>query len=321
MMGLWLERQTVSLRQDLPKPVVVDGEALVRVIRAGICNTDVELSRGYYPFTGILGHEFVGVVEQGPDRLVGRRVVGEINLPCGSCGTCRSGCGNHCPSRSVLGIVGRHGVFAEYVTLPVSSLHTVPKDLSTDAANFTEPLAAALQIREQIQIGSGDRVIVVGIGKLGQLVVRVLQATGCHLVALVHSESAKQSMLTAGFQSITVTGLEEGGFDVAIECTGNTAGFDIARRALRPRGTLVMKSTYAGRLNVDAAALVVDEITLVGSRCGPFEPALRFLAHNTVDVEPLIAARYPLQQALEAFAFAQDPGVLKVLLTMPGGTD
>ena len=163
--------------------------------------------------------------------------------------------------------------------------------------------------------------IVVGIGKLGQLVVKVLQATGCHLVALAHSESAKQSMLTAGFQSITVTDLEEGGFDVAVECTGNTAGFDIARRALRPRGTLVMKSTYAGRLNVDAAALVVDEITLVGSRCGSFELALRFLADNTVDVEPLIAARYPLQQALEAFAFAQDPGVLKVLLTMPGGTD
>lgn len=314
MRGIWLESGTISLRDDLDRPENVEGEALVRVLCAGVCNTDLELVRGYYPFTGVLGHEFVGEVAEGPPELVGKRVVGEINATCGRCEACRSERSSHCPNRTVLGIMGRNGAFAEYLTLPIENLHVVPEGLATDTATFTEPLAAALEIQEQIPIGPGDRVLVAGIGKLGSLIAQTLALTGCDLVA-VNRRAEKRELFEA--RGIRVIGPEEvatGAFDVAIECTGNPAGFAMARDALRPRGTLVMKSTYAGKLEIDISSLVVDEITLMGSRCGPFAPALELLAAGKVDVEPLIEHRFPLAQGLTAFEKAAEPGVLKVLV-------
>lgn len=362
MRGLWLEGGEARLRDDVPLPRPPEGEALVRVLRAGICNTDLELVRGYYPFTGVLGHEFVGVVEEvdgdsgaaarGPrPELVGRRVVGEINAACGSCRECRAARPTHCADRTVLGIVGRDGAFAEYLLLPVENLHPVPDALSDDAAVFTEPLAAALEIREQVQVRPGDRVLLVGDGKLGQLVARVLALAGCELVAVGRHPRKLALMEATGARTVRAPdaasgesirgdrsarhaggsdgvggdppqarelppGIEPRSFDVAVECTGNPSGFALARAALRPRGTLVLKSTYAGALTLDASSVVVDELTLVGSRCGPFLPALRLLEAGLVDPTPLIDARYPLTEAEAALAHAARRGILKVLLEM-----
>lgn len=314
MKALWLENRTLTLRDNVPVPEPPPGEALVQVLRAGICNTDIELTRGYYPYSGILGHEFVGIVERGAPDLTGRRVVGEINAVCHACDACRAGRSTHCTRRSVLGIVERHGAFAEFLTLPVENLHPVPDAVSTDAATFTEPLAAALEIREQVAIRPEDRVVVVGDGKLGQLVAQTLALTGCDLT-VAGRHPAKLGLLAArGIRTVSDVDVASGTFDVSVECTGNSGGFAVAQRGLRPRGTLVMKSTYAGDLTLDAAAVVVNELTLVGSRCGPFPPALRLLADGLVDVDPLVHARYPLSRGLEAFEHAQRNGVLKVLV-------
>ncbi len=315
MKAIWLEEGALSVR-DVPVPEPVTGEALVRVQRAGICNTDLELVRGYYPYAGVLGHEFVGVVETGPDELMGRRVVGEINAVCGECPACRGDRRSHCENRTVLGIVGRNGAFAEYLTLPIENLHAVPEKVSDDQATFTEPLAAALEIQQQIDVSATDRVLVVGDGKLGQLIARTLALTGCDLTVLGRHAEKLDLLKAHGIAIGDPDSVEPGLFDIAVECTGNADGFETARRALRPRGTLVLKSTYAGDLTFDASALVVDEITLVGSRCGPFAPALELLANGTIDVTPLIHARYALEDGIDAFEHAARPGVLKVLLEM-----
>ena len=316
MLAVWLENRNLRVRDDVQAPAPADGEVLVRVLKAGICNTDIELTEGYYPYKGILGHEFVGFVDDGPEHLAGRRVVGEINAVCGDCQACRAGRATHCECRTVLGIVNRDGAFAEYLTLPSENLYVVPDAVSTDAATFVEPLAAALEIQEQITVAADDRVLVVGDGKLGQLVAQTLALSGCDLL-VVGRHDAKLGLL--GDRDIR-TGFADsvtpGAFNLAVECTGNPDGFALARKGLRPRGTLVMKSTYAGQLAIDASSIVVDEITLVGSRCGPFPPALKLLADKQVSVEPLIHARYRLGEAVTAFEFAQRPGVLKVLLEM-----
>ncbi|MCM1982430.1 MDR/zinc-dependent alcohol dehydrogenase-like family protein [Lyngbya confervoides] len=314
MQALWLEEQTLSLRSDLPTPEPHAQEALVRVLCAGICNTDMELLRGYYPYRGILGHEFVGVVEQGPTALLGQRVVGEINAYCGHCQFCRRGMTSHCEQRTVLGIVNRHGAFASYLTLPHRNLHPVPDTVATAAATFTEPLAAALEILEQVTVERGDRVLVVGDGKLGLLIAQVLALTGCDLFVAGRHPQKLAILDRRGIDTGPVTQVHPRTYDIAVDCTGNPQGFDLARQALRPRGTLVLKSTYAGKLSLDASALVVDEITVVGSRCGPFQKALQVLEQNQVDVSALIQATYPLHQGLEAFRKAQERGVLKVLL-------
>ncbi|HEV8657966.1 MAG TPA: alcohol dehydrogenase catalytic domain-containing protein [Thermoanaerobaculia bacterium] len=288
MRGLWLEDRQLRLRDDLPKPER-EGEVTVRVLLAGICNTDIELTRGYYPFAGVPGHEFVGEVD-------GKRVVGEINASCGRCEACRAGRRTHCENRSVLGIINRNGAFAEFLTLPAENLHVVPDEITDEEAVFTEPLAAALEIQAQVRITSDDRVLVVGAGKLGRLIAQTLALTGCKLTVVGRGS------------------LPSGKFDIAVECTGNPEGFSIARKALRPRGTLVMKSTYTGDLTINAAALVVDEITLVGSRCGPFAPALQLLAEHKVDVSPLVDAIYPLDDAVAAFEHAQRRGALKCII-------
>jgi threonine dehydrogenase-like Zn-dependent dehydrogenase len=318
MQALWLENNQLQLRQDIAIPTPPPGEALVRVVRAGICNTDLELLRGYYPYTGILGHEFVGVVEQGPEHLQGKRVVGEINAVCGQCRFCRSGQSTHCENRTVLGIVNRNGAFADYLSLPVENLHPVPDTVPTDVATFTEPVAAALEIQQQVTVRPEERVLVVGDGKLGQLVAQTLAITGCNLLVVGRHQDKLANLAARGIETGLADAVTDRAFDLSVECTGNPAGFAIARRALRPRGTLVLKSTYAGQLTFDASSLVVDEITLIGSRCGPFPAALDLLASGQVDVEPLIHARYPLSEGLAAFERASTKGVLKVLLDMSG---
>ncbi|EAZ91284.1 MDR/zinc-dependent alcohol dehydrogenase-like family protein [Crocosphaera chwakensis] len=314
MKGLWLENQQLQLKSDLPIPEPNKDEALVKVLQAGICNTDLELLRGYYPYQGILGHEFVGVVEQGPENLINQRVVGEINAVCGHCRFCRGNSPSHCENRSVLGIVNRNGAFADYLTLPVNNLHRVPDSVSNDVATFTEPLAAALEIQQQISIDSTQRVLVVGDGKLGQLVAQTLALTGCDLWVIGRHREKLANLAARGIQTALETDIKERSFDIAVECTGNPQGFGFARRSLYPRGILVLKSTYAGKLTLDASALVVDEITVIGSRCGPFAPALKLLEQGQVNVKPLIQGRYSLEEGIKAFETAQKRGILKVLV-------
>lgn len=309
-----MENKQLRLLSELPVPEPPPGEASIRVLRAGICNTDLELLRGYYPYTGILGHEFVGVVEQGPEHLIHRRVVGEINAVCGRCRFCRRGNSTHCENRTVLGIVNRHGAFAEYLCLPIENLHVVPDRLPLEVATFTEPLAAALEIQQQVKLHADDRVIVVGDGKLGQLVAQTLALVGCDLLVVGRHARKLARLEERGIKTGFADLVTEKTFDISVECTGNPEGFAIARRALRPRGTLVLKSTYAGYLTLDASSLVVDEITLIGSRCGPFLPALELLTQGKVEVQSLVDATYPLEEGVAAFTHAQTKGALKVLL-------
>jgi threonine dehydrogenase-like Zn-dependent dehydrogenase len=315
MLGLCLD-DGVRLRADLRTPTPRAGEALVRVRVAGVCGTDLAMLRGYVPFRGIMGHELVGEIAAAADapQREGQRVTGEINVVCGRCDACRAGRTHHCERREVLGIRGRDGAFAQYLTLPLANLHPVPDGVTDEAAVFTEPLAAALQITHQLQVGPELRVLVVGAGRLGQLIARVLRLTGCDLAVVARRERQRALLAAAGIDWIGEQDVPTAGFDLVVEASGAPAGLALARRALRPAGTLVLKSTYAGEVPVDLASLVVDEITVVGSRCGPFPAALRLLAQGLVDPTPLIDARFPLARAETALRRAAEPGVLKVLI-------
>ena len=315
MRGLCLDT-TPMLHTDLVVPTPSPGEALVRVRRAGVCGTDLAMLRGYLPFSGVMGHEFVGEIAAaaGAPEREGQRVVGEINVACGSCPQCRAGRTNHCMRREVLGIRGRDGAFAEYLTLPLANLHPVPDQVPDDAAVFTEPLAAALQITRQVHLGPAERVLVVGAGRLGQLIARVLRLTGCELAVVARRERQRRLLTEDGIEWLAEDAVPAGAFDVMVEASGAPGGLALARSALRPGGTLVLKSTYAGEVAVDLASLVVDEITVVGSRCGPFPAALRLLAQGLVDPRPLIEARFALAQADAAVRRAAESGVLKVLI-------
>jgi len=305
----------LRLIEDYPRPTPPPGEALVRVKLAGICNTDLEIVRGYMGFRGVLGHEFVGVVESCEDEgLVGRRVVGEINASCGQCDYCRAGMPTHCPHRTTLGIQGRDGAFAEYLTLPTRNLHPVPEDMPDEVAVFTEPLAAALEVTEQVHVRPTDRVVVLGDGKLGLLVAQVLGLTGCDLLAVGHHAEKLAILARRGIETALESEAPRLEADVVVDCTGRPAGFATAKRMLRPRGRLVLKSTYHGRAEVDLTSLVVDEVVLIGSRCGPFDAALRLLGRGLIDVQSLIGAVYPLAEGLAAFEKAAERGMLKVLL-------
>lgn len=315
MQALWLEQKQLSFRTNLSTPPIAPGEALLRVRLAGICGTDLELLRGYYPFTGIPGHEFVGeVVEAATPHLIGQRVVGEINLACGHCASCRANRPTHCENRTVLGIRGRHGAFAEYLALPASNLHPVPASVPDEAAVFVEPLAAALEIQEQVAIRPGSRVLVIGAGRLGQLIAQTLALTGCDLRVMARHPRQRALLAGRGIPWLNEDAAPARHFDVVVEATGSPAGFQLARKAVRPRGALVLKSTYRGGFNVDFASLVVDEITLIGSRCGPFPAALRLLERQLVSPAGLIEAEYPLARAIEAFERAGQRGTLKVLV-------
>ena len=301
-------------------PVPAEGEALVRVTLAGICGTDVELARGYMEFRGVPGHEFVGVVEEvagslgDGKRWRGRRVVGEINLACRSCDTCRTGLGRHCPARTVLGIAGKDGAHAERITLPLVNLHEVPDGVPDRDAVFVEPLAAACEILDQVDVAAADRILVVGDGRLGQLVARVLRTVSPG-VSVLGRHPAKLARLTSlGISATADRASLPGGFDLVVEATGSPAGLYIAAGLVRPRGTLVLKSTYTGERPIPVARLVVDEITLVGSRCGRFESALPRLVSGDVRVDDLVSDVFALADAAKGYERSVAPGVIKVLL-------
>ncbi len=314
MQGLWLQDQSLSYRTDLPEPSLDNGAALVQVRVAGICNTDLEVLRGYRPLMGVLGHEFVGRVVSAGD-LKGRRVVGEINIrpPGCACPACVRGDLTHCHNRRVLGMTDRNGAFSERLALPCENLHVVPDSVADDEAVFVEPLAAACEILEQIEISPRDRVAVVGPGKLGLLCGQVLALTGCALTLFGRRPGALDLARRLGLAAHDVVEAVDS-FDVVVDCTGSPEGFKFARNLLRPRGTYVLKSTYVGDLTVDMSRIVVDEIRLVGSRCGPFPKALQLLADKAVQVTPLVEARYPLSQGLDALDHAARPGATKILL-------
>jgi threonine dehydrogenase-like Zn-dependent dehydrogenase len=272
--------------------------------------------RGYAGFRGVMGHEFVGEIvaaAAAPGRI-GERVVGEINVGCGRCGECLAGRAGHCDKREVAGIRGRDGAFAEFLRLPLRNLHPVPEGLADDAAVFTELSAAALEIPRQLHLDPTERVLVVGAGRLGQLIARVLRLSGCDLAVVARHARQRALLEAAGVRWIDEASVPARAMDLVIEATGAPAGFALARAAVRPRGRLVLKSTYAGPVETDLSSLVVDEVAVIGSRCGPFPPALRLLAQGLLDPTPLIDARFPLDQALTALEHAGRPGAMKVLL-------
>lgn len=289
----------------------------MRVLLAGVCATDLAMLQGYADGVGVLGHEFVGLVEQAdsaPD-WVGCRVVAEITVGCGVCAGCQQTGPGHCGQRRVLGIRQRDGVFAEWVVVPVANLHRVPVTMADRVAVFVEPLAAALEVVQQRHVRPTDRVVVLGAGKLGLLVAQVLALTGCVLTVVVREARPRPFLEARNILVERASGLTEWGWaDLVVECSGTPEGWHLARRLVRPRGSIVLKSAYLSPVAVDLAALVVDEITLTGSRCGPFAAALRLLERRLVDVEPLIQAVYPLEQALEALQHAAVPGTLKILI-------
>ena len=330
MKALILRGRQLGLQTDYPQPAPGPDEALIRVTLAGICSTDLELVKGYAGgFNGVLGHEFVGVVEHTGSSVsagwTGKRVVGTINLGCRRCAVCLGDGPEHCPNRTTLGIHNRDGVFAELVTLPVVNLLEVPHAVSDEEAVFTEPLAAALRIREQVNIRPTLRIAVVGPGRLGLLAAQVLELAAGDVVVLGRRPESLELPRQMGLKTGLVDEQPDDSFDLVVEATGNDAGLAHSLRLARPRGTLVLKSTFHGNADVNLTKLVVGEITVVGSRCGPFEPALRLLesgarlagevtAGTGVQVRPIIEAEYSLDDGLEAFEFAARPGVRKVLL-------
>jgi len=309
-----LEGGSARFRRDLPALVLGPGEGRVRVLRAGVCATDLALLRGYMGFRGVPGHEFVGLALDGP--LAGKRVVGEINAACGRCAACRAGRERHCPERTVLGLLGRPGAFAEELALPLANLHAVPEGVSTDAATFTEPLAAAFEIGEQVDLAAVERALVLGDGRLGLLCAQVLAlAVGEVLLAGRHRERFERLALPApNLRWAEPLDLSGRAIDLVVEATGRPEALARALALVRPRGTVVLKTTAERAEPLDLAPLVVDEITLVGSRCGPFAPALVALAGGRVAVEPLVAERYPLEDGARALERAGSGGVLKVLI-------
>lgn len=314
MIAVHLENGRLEVRK-ISKPRRREGFAAIRLLYGGICNTDLELQRGYYGYSGTPGHEFVGeVIEADTETLVGKRVVGEINLACGNCSWCRRGLDRHCPKRTVLGIVRYPGAFREILTLPERNLHVVPASISNEQAVFVEPVAAACEILDQVKIPKGEAVAVLGDGKLGLLIAQALHGAG----ARVHQFGKHRDKLRIA-EAVGVIGevprrLPASEFNFVVDATGAPEGLRQAVSMCRPRGTVVMKSTIHGDVAIDAAPVIVNEITLVGSRCGRFEPALRMLANRKVRIENMISEVLPLDAAAKGFERAAERGVLKVLL-------
>ena len=308
----------LHLVTDAPVPRR-EGETLVQVLYAGICSTDLEITRGYAGFHGILGHEFVGRVVESPRKeLIGRRVVGEINVGCGTCALCSAGDSRHCHTRSVLGIKDRDGAFAEYLSLPDTNLIEVPDVIDDKQAVFVEPLAAALHVVDHVEVTGSSQVAVIGDGKLGQLIVRALKHAGCQLTNIgKHQEKLERSMaIGANALDISQAPLLAGSFDIVLEATGSPAGLSVAFDLVRPQGVVVLKSTHHDLTPMDLSRAVVDEITLIGSRCGRFAPAVELLARHSINLSGLITGELPLEQGVEAFELARSSESLKVLLRM-----
>lgn len=332
MRALVFRHNTLTLEQSYRRPEAQPGEALIKVVQVGICNTDIEITRGYMAFEGVLGHEFVGIVEavhEGsgattPLSLVGKRVVGEINAACSrpDCLYCQRGMPTHCPNRTTLGIVNRDGAFAEYLTLPIANLHLVPDNISDEEAVFVEPLAANFEILEQVHLKPTDSVVILGDGKMGQLAAQVLVLSGCEVMMVGKHEEKLALAAMHGVHTYLLNdaknfSLQNGRrVDLVVECSGSAQGLEMALRLVRPRGTVILKSTVSNMSTLHLAPIVIDEIRVQGSRCGPFAPALRALSQHLVDVRPLISADYRLDEGLEAFRYAEQKGVLKVLVRM-----
>jgi threonine dehydrogenase-like Zn-dependent dehydrogenase len=303
----------VMVQESRPAPNPGDGEVLVRVRCAGICETDLQLIKGYMGFRGVLGHEFVGVAESGP--MAGRRVVGEINCACWMCETCRRGLHTHCPNRTVLGILNHDGAFADLIAVPQRNLHAVPDALSDEIAVFTEPVAAAFQIPAQISVRAKDRIVVLGDGRLGNLCAQVLARLSNHVLVVGKHPQKLALLKTFGISTALVSDpIDARSADVVVDCTGSETGLPTALKLVRPRGTIVLKTTVAGTQTLAWAPFVIDEVTLVGSRCGPFDQALTALERGEVRVQPLISERYDLAKGIDALERAQAKSVLKVLL-------
>jgi threonine dehydrogenase-like Zn-dependent dehydrogenase len=314
MKAICWDGHEVTLDSSYPPPVPDQESAIVKVHHGGICSTDLQIFKGYMNFRGVPGHEFVGSVRQGPENWLGKRVVGEINFGCGRCEFCDRDLTRHCPNRTVMGILNADGAFAEYVAVPVENLHVVPPSVSDEQAVFTEPVAAAFEILRQIQVSTGDEILILGDGKLGNLCAQVLRLTGAKLTALGKHQDKLDLIRRTGVRTTLLNEWEPRLFDVVVEATGSAAGLELAISAVRPRGTLVLKSTIAGAHQVSLAPLVINEINLVGSRCGIFSDALEALAARQISVVPLIEQVYPLAQGIEAIQHAGRPGARKILL-------
>lgn len=297
---------------DYTKPEPPDGYALIRVVKAGICNTDLELAKGYMGFKGVLGHEFIGVVEGG--LWDGRRIVGEINLACGECDTCRGGMPTQCPNRTTLGIDRHDGAFADYLTLPVENLHPVPDKVTDDQAVFVEPVAAGLQTLHMSHISPHDRVVLLGAGKLGMVTAQVVALTGCNLTVVGRHTEQLDLVKSWSIDAVSPGEIGPKSVDIVIDCTGTESGFADALDLVKPRGTIHLKSTYHGLPKADLTRVVVDEMRVISSRCGPFDAALRLMNRGLIDVDSLISARYPLTDGVTAMEHAARKGMLKVLL-------
>lgn len=304
----------LRLDESAPMPQPKEGEVLIRLLCAGICNTDLELMQGYLAFSGVLGHEFVGVVEKGAPEWVGKRIVSEINVGCGHCDFCLAGIRSHCRTRQSVGIFHYDGAFADYMRLPAANLHVVPDEVTNDQAVFVEPLAAVLQILSAVQVSAEDRIVVLGAGKLGLLAAQVVNLTGADVSVVVRRQKQSDLLNRWGIRGVAYDALEPQRATIVIDCTGQPAGFADALNLVQPRGTIVLKSTYTGIPQADLTQVAVNEIRVIGSRCGPFAPALRLLAAGRIDVTSMIESRYGLDRAIEAFEAAAQPGMLKVLL-------
>jgi threonine dehydrogenase-like Zn-dependent dehydrogenase len=313
MLALYFDGQPTL--KELPRPEPGPGDVLVKVHLAGICGTDLQILRGYHGFNGVMGHEFVGEVAAPEDSpWLGQRVAGEINIACGACDLCRRGLAGHCRQRQVLGLKNRDGAFAQYLTLPAANLHAVDPEIPDVFAVFTEPLAAALKVLDAAPVSPAARVLVVGDGSLGLQIAWVLALSGAEVNLAGHHPEHLALARPRGVAAFLSADLPAGDYDIVVEASGSPSGLELALARVRPRGTVVMKSTYAGRYPLDPAVLVVPEVSLVGCRCGPFAGALRLLRDGRVDPRPLIDRTFPLARGLEALAWAQRPGVLKVLL-------
>jgi threonine dehydrogenase-like Zn-dependent dehydrogenase len=314
MQAVYWDGRDLKLDFSYPRPVIDKKNALVKVHLAGICSTDLQILKGYMDFRGVPGHEFVGSVNEGPEEWLGKRVVGEINFGCGVCEFCARDLSRHCPSRTVMGILNADGAFAQYVAVPVENLHPVPAVVDDEQAVFTEPLAAAFEILRQIQISTGDDILILGDGKLGNLCAQVLRLTGGKVTALGKHEDKLKLIKRAGVRTVLLNDWKPRLFDVVVEATGSAAGLELSMSAVRPRGTLVLKSTIAGAHQISLAPVVINEINLIGSRCGVFPDALEALAAGQVSVTPLIEEVYSLEQGLEALQHAARRGTRKILL-------
>jgi threonine dehydrogenase-like Zn-dependent dehydrogenase len=291
-------------------------ETLVRIRLAGICGTDLEILQGYMKYHGILGHEFVGTVEKSDNpELIGKRVVGEINVGCGKCDFCEKGMQRHCPDRTVLGILRRDGAFAEFLSLPEKNLHVIPDSISDEQAVFIEPLAAAFEIKEQISLDPNWSVAVVGDGRLAQMIIQVLKLSCPNITCFGRHKNKLQNLVNAGIKiKLGIERSDKQSFDLVVEATGSNSGFSDTMKLIKPRGTVVLKSTIASRENLDLTPTVVNEITLIGSRCGLFKPAIDALATGIVSVDSMIDSTFPLEKFSEAIEYAKKPDTLKIFL-------